>query len=141
MTISLLRRALPFLAVGVCIAVAYDGYVFYSRWSSRRDAERARQEQEARLDRQTLAMLGGGGLRILDFYPSPTAIRRGSNANLCFGVTGAKTVRIEPPVESLHPAVSYCMSVAPAKSTEYKLIAEDGAGHSTTATCLLQVVR
>ena len=38
---ALLRRTLPYLTVAVIIAVAYDGRIFYSRWSYRRQAEKA----------------------------------------------------------------------------------------------------
>ena len=140
MPLKLLRRALPFLAVALCAAIAYDIWVFYSRWAGARQAERARQEQAAIAARHELELLGGDRFKILDFYASPPVIKAGQHANLCFGVTGAQTVRLDPPVETLHPALSYCFSVAPSKSTEYKLTASDAAGHSATATCLLQVV-
>jgi len=139
-TVGLLRRALPYLTVAIFAAVVYDGWIFYSRWSSARDIERARAEKEAQDARKTLDMLGGGTLKILDFYASPGVIRRGEHANLCFGVNGAKSVRLEPAVEDLHPALSYCLQVAPRQDTEYKLIAEDGAGHSATQSARLKVV-
>jgi hypothetical protein len=49
-------------------------------------------------------------------------------------------VRIEPEVGDLHPALSYCLEVAPRKETEYKLTAEDGAGHTATASLAIKVV-
>jgi hypothetical protein len=137
----LLRRALPFLAVALCAAVIYDIAVFYSRWSSARQAERARREQEIRAAQQTVDMLGGGGLKILQFYASPAVVRRGGHSQLCYGVTGAKAVLLDPPSADVHPALSYCLSVAPAKDTEYKLTADDGAGHTVTAICRLEVTR
>jgi len=84
-------------------------------------------------------MLGGGQLKILNFYASPATIRRGERASICYGVFGAKSVRIEPPVESLHPAVSYCWQVSPSRSTEYTLVAEDGSGHSVKQSFVLPV--
>jgi hypothetical protein len=107
-------------------AVAYDGWVFYSRWSDARQAERNQQETEAVDARKTLNMLGGGSLKILSFYATPGAIRRGDHASLCFGVIGAQNVRMEPAIATLYPALSYCLQVSPAKDTEYRLIAEDG---------------
>ena len=138
--LSQLRRALPFLPVAIAAAVIYDGWIFYLRWSDARNAERARAEKEAQDTRKTLEMLGGDSLKILDFYASPAVIRRGGHADLCFGVNGAKDVRIEPFVEKLHPALSYCLQVVPRKDTEYKLIAKDGAGHTATQSVRLTVL-
>jgi hypothetical protein len=137
----LLRRATPYLSALLLAAVAYDAWVFYSRWSSSRQAQRAEQAREAEDARKTLDALGGGGLKILTFYAAPGAIRRGDHASLCYGVTGAQNVRLEPAIAALHPALSYCLQVAPEKNTEYKLIAEDAAGHTATATVTIQVVR
>ncbi len=131
---------LPFLTIGLLAAVAYDGWVFYSRWSYARQAERIRQEKEAVAARKALDMLGGGSLKVLSFYATPGAIRRGDHANLCFGVIGAQSVRMEPAIATLHPALSYCLQVSPARDTEYKLIAEDGAGRSATSTVTIRVI-
>jgi hypothetical protein len=137
--VQLLRRALPWVGVAVVAALAYDGWVFYSRWSSAREAERQSQADEARRDRQSLALIGGTDFRIINFYADPLTIRRGSQTRLCFGVYGAKRVHIEPAVGDLHPAISYCTDVAPSKDTEYQLIAEDGAGHTATASLAIKV--
>jgi hypothetical protein len=85
-------------------------------------------------------MLGGGQLKILSFYASPGAIRRGERANICYGVYGAKSVRIEPPVQALYPAIAYCLQVSPSRSTEYKLVAEDGSNHTVTQSLALRVM-
>jgi len=132
---------LPFLTIALLAALAYDAWVFYSRWSDARQAERARQEREAADAQRTLDLLGGGGLKIVSFYATPGAIHPGEHASLCYGVTGAKSVRMEPAMEELHPALSYCMQVSPARSTEYKLFAQDAAGHIVTSTVTIQVVR
>ncbi|HLM98468.1 MAG TPA: hypothetical protein VK335_04265 [Bryobacteraceae bacterium] len=139
--VSLLRRMLPFFTVVLLAAVAYDGWVFYSRWSDARQAERTRQEKEAAAAQRTLDLLGGGGLKILSFYATPGIIHPGEHASLCYSVTGAQRVRMEPVIDELHPALSYCTQVTPAKDTEYKLIAEDAAGHSTTTSVTLRVIR
>jgi hypothetical protein len=139
--VALLRRLLPFLAAAVVAALLYDAWTFYSRWSNTRHAEQARQEKEASDARKTLEMLGGGQLKILDFYASPAAVKRGGQTMLCFGVSGAKSVRLEPHVDDLHPALSHCMQIAPRADTEYKLIAEDAAGHQVTQSVTVKVVR
>lgn len=136
---SLLRKALPFLTAVVLAAVAYDGWVFYSRWRNARETERTTRLKQAEEARRTIDSLGGGQLKILNFYASPGAIRRGERASICYGVYGAKSVRIEPPVEELFPAVSHCFQVSPSKSTEYKLVAEDDSGHTATQRFALEV--
>ncbi|HLG95852.1 MAG TPA: hypothetical protein VKX49_06025 [Bryobacteraceae bacterium] len=136
-----LRRALPFLAILVFAAALYDGFVFYSRWKSNTDAKREREKAEVERDRKTVEMLGGDTLKILAFYASPPSIQAGRSTLICFGVNAAKTVRIEPPVEDLHPAPSRCFPVSPSRDTEYKLIAEDAAGHSAAQTLVVHVSR
>jgi hypothetical protein len=139
--VSLLRRMLPFFTVVLLAAVLYDGWVFYSRWSGARQAERTRQEKEAADAQKTLDMVGGGGLKILSFYATPGVIHPGEHASLCYGVTGAQNVRMEPVIQELHPALSYCMQVSPAKDTEYKLFAKDATGHSVTSNVTIRVIR
>jgi len=139
--IAFLRKLLPFLAVATLCAVLYDAWIFYGRWHARREG--ARQEKEAESDRarKEIDMMGGSGLRILSFYASPGAIKLGEHANLCYGVNGAQSVRIDPLRETLHPAMSYCLQVSPATDTSYTLIAEDGKGHSVKQTFALRVTR
>jgi hypothetical protein len=136
---TFLRRALPFLAVVLVIAVGYDAWIFYSRWSNEREAKKADARKEADDARRTLELLGGDRLKILDFYATPGAIERGQHATICYGVNAAERVRIDPPVEELHPAVSHCLDVAPSEDTNYKLTAEDRAGHSVTASLSIHV--
>jgi hypothetical protein len=137
--LPVLRKALPFLFAGILAAVAYDGWLFYSRWHSAREAERVRQAREADESRRTIDLLGGGQLRILHFYAIPGSIRRGERANICYGVYGAKSVRMEPPLEELHPAIEHCLQVSPSKSTAYKLVVEDGSGHTAAQSFTLEV--
>jgi hypothetical protein len=138
--LAYLRRAIPILTVIILAAAAYDGWVFYSRWSSARTAERERTRAEAETARRTIEMLGGDQLKILSFYAAPASIQRGQATSLCFGVNAAKTVRIEPPVvDDLHPSVSRCFQISPRKNTEYKLTATDAAGHSVSQTLVIQV--
>ena len=132
---------LPLVSIAVLTAVAYDGWIFFNRWRSAREAARAYQAEEARRARQTIDLIGGTDFRIIDFYAVPQVIQPGSQARICFGVYGAKRVRIEPAVGDLHPAVSDCLQVAPRKDTEYKLTAEDGAGHTVTRSLRIGVSR
>jgi hypothetical protein len=138
---SLLRRVLPWLTVALCAAILYDLFVFYSRSRQSRNAEHQRQATEAERDRQTLEALGGDKLKILEFYAAPPVIHSGQSTLICFGVNQAKTVRIEPPVEELHPALSRCFRVSPRHDTDYKLIAEDAGGHTVSQSLQIRVTR
>jgi|HubBroStandDraft_6_1064221.scaffolds.fasta_scaffold1841572_1 hypothetical protein len=138
---SLLRQIIPYVTVLIVVAVCYDGWIFYSRWSSARAVEQERTRAEADRDRKTVEMLGGDQLKILAFYASPPTIRAGGQSLICFGVNSAKNVRIDPPVQELHPALSRCFPVTPAHDTEYTLTADDGAGHSAKQTLTLRVIR
>ena len=120
-------------------ALIYDGGIFYSRWSANRQAAQAQADKDANQTRRTIDALGGGDLKIVSFYAAPGAIRRGAVTSLCYGVTGAKTVRMEPAVDAVWPALTRCVQVSPRKDTEYKLIAEDNAGRSVTETIAVKV--
>jgi hypothetical protein len=123
----------------IAVALAYDGWIFYGRWSETRDAENSQAAKQAQDTRRISEALGGGRLKILDFYATPGTIRSGQKATICYGVNSAENVRLEPPVEQLHPALSYCFQVAPRHATEYRLIVADRAGHTLTQSLLIQV--
>jgi hypothetical protein len=137
--VKFLRRALPYLTFAVIVAVAYDGWIFYARWSAAREAQKAEAQKQAEDARRTLEVLGGDRLKILNFYAAPASIHRGQRAMLCYGVNAADRVRIDPPVEEIHPAISHCLQVAPLHDTDYKLIAEDHAGHSVNQSLTIKV--
>jgi len=66
----------------------------------------------------------GTDLKILSFYATSGEIRDGDREILCYGVQNAKSVRMEPPVEELRPALTRCVSVEPHANMRYRLIAE-----------------
>jgi hypothetical protein len=138
---SLLRRLLHWMSVLVLAAVVYDGAIFYSRWSANRAFERGQAAKEAEQERKVVEAVGGDTLKILSFYAAPAVIRMGEHANICYGVNGAKTVRMEPAVENVWPALTRCVQVSPRRDTEYKLIAEDGAGRAVSQSFVLRVRR
>jgi hypothetical protein len=140
-----LRRLLPWFSAILVVIAIYDGSIFYSRWRRNQDSERAhtqaRASKETEQARKTFDMLGGSELHIINFYASASVVRPGMRATVCYGVVGAKAVRIEPPVEDVWPSLSRCFEVTPQKNTEYKLIAEDAAGHSVAQSLILRVTR
>ena len=136
-----LRRILPGVSVVLLAALFYDGSIFYSRWRGERDYKQALVGEEAEHARKTLEILGGDRLHIVSFYATPGVIAPGGPATLCYGVNGAKKIRMEPPVDDLKPALSRCLQVAPRNDTEYTLIAEDAAGHTVSESFVLKVTR
>jgi hypothetical protein len=136
---SLIRRIRPLIGVLIAAGVIYDGAVFYSRWNDARQAKQDQADAEANHDQRVVDALGGDGLRIIAFYANPRIISRGGRIEICYGVTGAKTVRIEPAVGEVWPALSRCMRASPERDTLYRLVAEDGAGHSATQSLPVKV--
>jgi hypothetical protein len=78
-------------------------------------------------------------VKILQFYASAGEVEQGTPITICYGVENARAVRIEPPVESLRPAISRCFSVTPDRGATYTLVAEGSDGKTTTATFRIKV--
>ena len=135
-----MKRAAQLIGIILIVALGYDGWIFWSRWNEAKASERARSAQETELARKTLKVIGGPDLKINSFYVSPAAVQKGSPANICYGVVGAKQLRIEPPVAEVWPALNRCIQVAPSKNTAYKLIASNAEGKSVSESFVLQVV-
>jgi hypothetical protein len=139
----LARKSLRLTALLFVVAVCYSGgFVFY-RWQENREYENQVREKEdakkAADDRRAVEFLGGNRFEILSFYGSPGIIRRGDSAQLCYGVSNAKSVRLDPPAGSVWPSASRCVSVAPTKDTTYTLTATDAAGNTTSRSLTIKV--
>ena len=119
--------------IPVMISVLYTGWVFWQRHSAENQAPKAR------VERDPLAQYGKA-LKILQFYTSQREIAAGQKALLCYGVVNAAAVRLDPPVETVWPAVSRCFEVRPAKTTRYTLTA-DGADQTTVSESVEVVVK
>lgn len=135
----IVRKLLPYTTAGVIVAAIYLVWVFAARWSENRRIAAEAEEQRAKLDRQVTTMYGDGKLKILNFYATPSNLRRGEKGMVCYGVANAKAVRLDPPVERVWPSVARCFEVAPRKDTHYTLTAEDAQGHTAAQSFLLQV--
>lgn len=134
-----LRGLLPYLSVVLIIAAIYAGWTVFSRSQQNRRAEQAAKQAEVDADRRVVNALGGDQLKILAFYASPGIVKRGQKSLVCYGVSNAKTVSIEPHIDDITPSLSRCLDVVPKRTTEYKLTAEDAKGHSTSQSFVLQV--
>jgi hypothetical protein len=79
--------------------------------------------------------MGGNRFEILVYAANPPVVRAGEKSSLCYSVSNAKEVKIEPKTEEpVWPAYSRCVHVSPRKTTKYTLTIDDGAGHTKTAT-------
>jgi hypothetical protein len=132
-----MRRVLPFLSIALLIGVIYNGLVFYSRWSSNREAQRKLEQKQSEDARRTLDLLGD--LKISDFYAVPSRIKRGGQTRICYATISAKTVRIDPPVGEVWPATGRCLEVSPRTTTVYTLVAKDDSGRSVTSSVTVTV--
>jgi len=135
----------PFLyssAILVCVAL-YVVYVLYARYDSNRRYEEQTHQRELQQrhdeDRRAVEQLGGSDLAIRGLYVSPTAIRTGESAQLCYDVANAKTVTLDPPVAEVWPSHSRCINVSPKKTTVYKLSITGASGEIVSQTLELRV--
>jgi len=85
------------------------------------------------------ASTGAGEVKITHFYPKSGSIFRGDSTIICYGVQRAREVRLEPPVDAVWPAVSRCLSVAPAQSTTYILRAMGTDGREVSESIRVEV--
>ena len=130
--------ALAFIVVGL-----YVGWVFYSRWQQNQAinaqaAAKLKAREQADGER-VYKLMGGDQFAILNFYADPNRIEPGATADLCYSVSNAKSVKLEPQSQPVWPAFIHCVQVSPARTTTYTLTADDGAGHTKTATVQVQV--
>lgn len=77
--------------------------------------------------------------KILAFYPRETMVKQGEATVLCYGVSDAKSVRIDPPVDGVWPALNRCVEVRPKGETLYTLTAEGADGKSVTQSVSIHV--
>jgi len=137
------RNPLLYTSTLLIIVLVYVAGTFYVRRQQNREIEQrasdAAAAKERTNDQFTVEQLGGDEFKILNFYATPSVVHAGEAVQLCYGVSNAKTVKLEPQTNPVWPSVSRCVDVTPKKTTEYTLTVEDGAGNSKTSTVTVQV--
>ncbi|MHB8755033.1 MAG: hypothetical protein ACYC92_08780 [Candidatus Acidiferrales bacterium] len=129
---------LSWILVGIGVLVVAG--IFYSRAQENRDIEEKAAAAKRAQARQIAEDFGGNHFKILNFYAAPGAIHRGDEAAICYGVSNAKSVTLEPKAsEDVWPSLNRCVEASPRKTTTYTLTAVDSAGHKKTATFTLTV--
>jgi hypothetical protein len=131
-------------AVVLAIAAAYLAYVFGSRaYENSQIEQRAEQQaasQKHAQDQKIFENLGGDRFDILRFYAYPATIHAGDEANLCYGVSNAKSVSLKPAAKDpVWPAFNRCVEVEPKKTTTFTLTASDSSGHPKSSTVTVVV--
>jgi hypothetical protein len=112
------------------IAIANLAWV----WCQRHDGA-VRMEQRIDARRQ-----GSGGrntstgVRITQFYATSGEITDAGHSTVCYGVENARSVRLEPPVYDVRPALTRCFWVEPKQDTTYSLSAVGNDGSSDSAS-------
>jgi hypothetical protein len=140
---SILSNPLLYSSAVLLVASLSVAFVVISRWQDRRNIERQAaqelKEKQHAQDRLAVEQLGGKEFRILSFYASPTVIRQGQTAQLCYGVANAKSVKLQPEGPRVWPSAAHCVDVSPTKSITYTLTIEDGTGKTQSQDVEIKV--
>lgn len=129
-----LRNLWTGFGVVVLIVIAFVGYTLWARHTENADleykqnAERAAKQRES--DAAAYEELGGADFKIMAFYASPGFIHRGDTVDMCYGVSNAKTVTLDPPAARMFPSANRCFQISPKKTTTYTLKIDDGKGNT-----------
>ena len=118
--------------IPVVVSLLYTGWIFLQRHSYKPPAKPLRAEVVPLSEY-------GDKVKILQFYTRAREIAPGEKALVCYGVVNAASVRLDPPVELVWPAVSRCFEVAPVRKTKYTLTAEGTDQTSVSASLEIAV--
>jgi hypothetical protein len=139
---SIFRNPLLYTSTLVLAAFLFVGWIFYSRWQVNRDYEQrvsAREAQKRQDDAHAAELMGGDRFDILTFYAIPDSIASGQMTTLCYSVSNAQKVRLDPPEAAVWPSPSRCIHLNPKKTTAYTLTITDAKGQEKAATVTVTV--
>ena len=134
-----LRTVVRWMWIAPVVVAIFVAWTLYSRSEEDRRIQQEAIEKKRAQDQRAVESLGGNRFEILQFYATAAIIRRGEAVQLCYGVSNAKTVRLEPQSNAVWPSFARCVSVSPTKDTAYTLTIEDGQGNTKSASLLVQV--
>jgi hypothetical protein len=139
---TLTKRMLPLTSALLVIALAYVGWITFSRWREGRQAETQYEQKQREDARKVVEAYGGERVKIHTFSADSGSLAKGQSTQLCYGVANAKEVSIEPkPAEETWPSMSRCVKVQPEQDTTYILSARDAQGHEEKAQLTVEVHR
>jgi hypothetical protein len=129
--------------VVLAVAAAYIIFVVLSRYESNRAIERraaqAAAEKRNADDRAAIEQLGGSEVAIRALYVAPSIIRPGQSAQLCYDVSNAKTVSLDPPAGEVWPSHYRCLDLSPKNTTTYTLTITGSSGPPISSSVRLTV--
>ena len=125
-----MRQISVLLWIAMGIATLRLGWVWLQRHDSHTRMERSSSTGIGALPEAE----AGRAVRIAQFYARAGEITDGEENLICYGVRNARSVRLEPPVESLSPSRNRCFFVEPHQDTTYKLVAEGDDGNQVSAS-------
>jgi len=134
-----MRLYIAVSAIVLLVGLSYVGWVFWSRAHEDKVLEQRAAEQRREQDAQAVESMGGNRFEILSFYASPGVVSRGDSSDLCYSVSNAKSVTLEPQSSPVWPSYERCVSVSPRKTTTYTLTATDATGRTKSATVTVEV--
>jgi hypothetical protein len=120
------------------LGIVYLAWVFGGR-ALRRGQWAREHEQPSTANSEFARTYGGTEVRILQFYAREGNLTEGGKSAICYGVLNAKSVRIEPPLQGVYPALSRCVEAAPTRETRYTLTAEGEDGRTVSESFVLGV--
>lgn len=137
---NFVAKLLPYTTVLLIIMMAYVGWVFYSRWHDARKAEEDAAAKKAEQNKKVVdQVFGSGQVKLLNFSVSRARLHPGETTQMCYGVSNAVSVTIEPHVEDTKPSFNHCFAIAPKTNTIYTLTAKDAAGGTQTVSLQVTV--
>ena len=123
------------LRVAILAAVLCLGWVFAKRQGFGSGSPGPQPHAIAASDRAHDA----DAVKITQFYARDSVLTEGAKTVLCYGVSNARSVRIDPPVEGVSPALSRCVEVRPKRETLYTLVAEGSDGRTASQSVSVRI--
>jgi hypothetical protein len=78
-------------------------------------------------------------VKIIAFYPRDLTVTEGDKTLLCYGVSNAKSVSIDPPVEGVSPSLTRCVEIRPKAETRYTLTAVGSDGQTVSQSVTVRI--
>jgi hypothetical protein len=128
------------VVAAIAVSLPFIGWALFARGPTGLQSHSAA-SLAAQRNAQTVAYYGNGRLKVLAFYANPVEVQRGSRALVCYGVSNAASVSIQPPLGETWPSTARCLEVMATEDTEYKLTARDSDGHEEARAVTLRVSR
>jgi len=133
-----MKRTGILLCLGLSLLGARLGWV----WLARKDAHSRMEQTSANRERagkSAAIPADDGSVRITQFYARSGEMIAGDSNVICYGTSNADSVRVEPPVENLSPALTRCFYIDPQQDTTYTLVALGAGGKQVTESFRVRV--